>query len=281
MLLGERPQVAMEFRRRNDVSPLALNRLDENGGHLVGSHQPMKQVLLDCRHALDAAVTVGEMLRTLAAVGVAGVRHAGNERPEAAPLGDFARGERERPHRAAVERAEKGDHLLPLRVIAGQFEGRLDRLGPRIGEEDFLGKRAGRDLRQFFGQLELAAIIEVGPRHVQKLRRLPMDGLDDARMAMARRADGDARVKIEEPVAVDVLDDGPFGPRHDQRVHARVRRRRHPFIAGNTLPRDGARQLRPYPGHSEFAIDVEHNAPPKEGLGPPMGMVGYNNCPTR
>ena len=142
-------------------------------------------------------------------------------------------------HRAAVERAEKGDHLLPLRVIAGQFESRLDRFGPRIGEEDLLRELTRRDLRQLFGQLELAAIIEVGPRHVQQVRRLPMDRLDDPRMAMARRADGDARVKVEEPVAVDVLDDGPLGPRHDQRVNACVRRRRHPFIRAQALPRLG------------------------------------------
>ena len=124
------------------------------------------------------------------------------------PLRDLAGRERQRPHGAAVKGAQKGDHLLPLRVIAGQLDRRFHRLGPGIREEDLFGKCAGRDLRQLFRQLELGPIVKIGPRHVEQLRRLAVNGLDDARMAVARRTDRDARVEIEEAIAIDVLDHG-------------------------------------------------------------------------
>ena len=70
VLFGKRLEIAMEFRRRDDVSPFALNGLDENGRHLVGRHEPMEQRVFDRRHALDPAISVGEILRTMPAVGV-------------------------------------------------------------------------------------------------------------------------------------------------------------------------------------------------------------------
>src|SRR5581483_5043957 len=48
---------------------------------------------------------------------------------------------------------------------------------------------------------------------------------NDIGMAMAGRADRDAGVEIEEPVAVDVLDNGSGTAFSDQRIGTRVRRR--------------------------------------------------------
>ena len=47
----------------------------------------------------------------------------------------------------------------------------------------------------------------------------------DVRMRVAGAVDGDAGGAVEKDVAVDVLDDGAFAARHDERIVARVGRR--------------------------------------------------------
>jgi hypothetical protein len=50
------------------------------------------------------------------------------------------------------------------------------------------------------------AVVVVGAAHVDEPRGLLLNRLDHLGVAVARRADGDARVAVEEDVAVHVLD---------------------------------------------------------------------------
>jgi hypothetical protein len=61
---------------------------------------------------------------------------------------------------------------------------------------------------------------------VYQSRGLLLYGADDLRVAVSRRADGDARVTVEERVAVNVLDPDARGVVYDELVGgARVRGR--------------------------------------------------------
>ena len=99
-----------------------------------------------------------------------------------------------------------------------------------------LAPLARRDLGELLRQVDLRRVVEIGPRHVQQLGRLVLDGGDDLRMAVAGRADGDAGGEVEEQVAVDVLDDRPAAALHRQRIDARVRRR-HVLLVGRDQQR--------------------------------------------
>src|SRR5205823_9931967 len=136
---------------------------------------------------------------------VVDVRYQGRK---AAAVYQLGAGQRHGPVSAAVERPEERQRARAAGVPAGQFQPRLQRFGTAIGEEDALGRHAGRDLRQALGQVDLRLVVEVGPRHVDQLARLVLDRPGDLRMAVARRRDGDAGGEIEEEVAVHVLNDG-------------------------------------------------------------------------
>ena len=64
------------------------------------------------------------------------VEDAGQQRPEAGVVLGLRRGQADRAVGPAVEGAQEGDHVWRPRVVAGQLERRLDRLGARVAEED-------------------------------------------------------------------------------------------------------------------------------------------------
>ena len=140
------------------------------------------------------------------------------------------------PERSAVERAEERDDALPLREVARQLDRRLGRLGSGVGEERPHVAVDRRDRRQLFREPHLRLVVEVRPRHVDELLRLIGDRLDDVRMRHAGRVDRDAGGAVEEAIAVDVLDDGPFAAGDDERVVARVGRRHEPGVALDDAP---------------------------------------------
>ena len=108
--------------------------------------------------------------------------------------------------RAAVKSAEERDDVLAAGRIARQLEARLDRLGAGVAEERPHAALNRRDRGELLRQPHLRLVVEVGARHVQELLRLIGDRLDDVRMRMPGRVDGDAGGAVEEDVAVDVLD---------------------------------------------------------------------------
>src|SRR5262249_15818297 len=75
---------------------------------------------------------------------------------------------------------------------------------------------------------------------------------DDARMAVPRRTDGDARGEIEEAITVDVLDHRPLAALDGQRIDPRVRRRGIALVVGDELLALGAGQIRVNPRHGQL-----------------------------
>ena len=151
--------------------------------------------------------------------------HARNQRRETALLLRLGRGQRERAHGASVERAEEGDHVLPLGVIARQLQRALDRFGAGVAVVNAMRPGHRRNLRQARGQRDHALVVKIRARHVDQFGRLLLNGGDHVGMAMAGRSHGDAGGKIEELVAVNVGNDDAASALGDQRIRAGVGRR--------------------------------------------------------
>ena len=105
---------------------------------------------------------------------------------------------------AAVERAVAADHPVALGmadmrlVLARHLDRQLDRLGPRIVEEHGVGEAVGD---QPLGEALLSRDLEQ-VRDVPEFPGLLGHRLDQMRMAMAERGDGDAAREIEKFAAV-------------------------------------------------------------------------------
>ena len=70
-------------------------------------------------------------------------------------------GERERAHRAAVERVREREDRAAGPVRAGELDRRLDRLGARVAEVDAAAVARAGERRQALGELELRRRREV------------------------------------------------------------------------------------------------------------------------
>ncbi len=136
-----------------------------------------------------------------------------------------------------MESALEGDDSRTMRVIAGELDRPLDRLGPGVRQEDagLLGER--RDPRQPLHELEVARLVEVGRGDVDEPIRLLLDRGAHLRMGMPGRADGDAGGEVEEAVAVDIGDDHARPGLRDERVGARQRRAGDGLVAGDDRAR--------------------------------------------
>jgi hypothetical protein len=78
---------------------------------------------------------------------------------------------------------------------------------------------------------------------VQQLGGLALHGLDHRRVAVAGARDRDARVQVEEYVAVDVFDDRARPAARHERIGAGQRRRRDPAVALDARYRLGTGHL--------------------------------------
>ena len=147
-----------------------------------------------------------------------------HQRREAALLLRLRSGQRERPHRPPMERAQKSDHLLPLRVIARQFQSALDGFGPGVSVVNLVRPRHGRDLRKALGQRHHAFVIKVCARHVDQFARLLPNRGHHFRMAVPSGSHRNPRRKIEELVAIRILDHNAAAALGNQRIRACVGR---------------------------------------------------------
>ena len=107
-----------------------------------------EQVLLDGGDAAPVALGLIGAELTAVAVGIGNVVHVGQQGPEPGVLPGLARGQRHRPGAPAVEGAAERDDRGAAGGVAGQLDRALGGLGARIGEEDPLGRRAGREQGQ-------------------------------------------------------------------------------------------------------------------------------------
>ncbi len=113
-------------------------------------------------------------------------------------------GRRQRPQRAAVERAFEGDEAIALgmslggMIAARDLDRAFHRFGAGITEEHEIGKAL---LAQPRGELVAVRALEQ-VRHVPELGRLLLQRCDQMRMAMAERVDRDAGGEIEIALAI-------------------------------------------------------------------------------
>ncbi len=175
-------------------------------------------------------------------VGIAHVRHAGNQWREAAALLRLRRCQRQRAHSASMERAVERNDVLPLGVIARQLQRSFNGFSSGVAVVNLVRPFHGRDLRKTLAQGDHALVIEVGAGHVNQFGSLLLDGGDNFGMAMAGRGDGDAGGEVEKLVAVDVF--------HDD---SRVRAWRPWDTSGCRTAKCSARQLRECDGRLDQA----------------------------
>jgi hypothetical protein len=171
---------------------------------------------------------------------MADLRH---QRRKTLSLQHLAACKTQRAHRAAVKGPKKGDHLRTARVVAGQFERRFHRFGAAVREKNPFASRARSELSQFFGQIALRSVVEIGARHVQQPLGLLLDRGDDPGMAMACRTNGDAGGKVEKAIAVDIFNHGPISTGNRQRVGPCIRRGRVRFVVFDQFAGGGTGQL--------------------------------------
>ena len=91
---------------RDDVAALALDRLDDDRRDLVGRRELVEQHLVEPAQVLDPAVR--------------SVEDARQQRAEAGVVLGLRRGQRDRAIGPAVERAEEGHDVRPLRSRSGR-----------------------------------------------------------------------------------------------------------------------------------------------------------------
>ena len=195
----------------DDVAALALDRLDDDRRDLVGGHQLVEQDLVEPAQVLDPAERR--------------VVDAGQQRAEAGVVLGLRRGQRYRPVRPAVERAEEGDDVRPLRGVPGQLDRRLDDLGAGVAQVGPDASLDRGDPAELAADLRVDRQVEVRRGEVDQLRGLLLDRRHDLRVGVARRVDRDARREVEEQVAVDVLDRQTLpADRHDRVGAGQARR---------------------------------------------------------
>ena len=186
---------------RDDHPGLALQRLDDHGGGGVVD-----------RCGQGVRVAVGDE------------RDVARQRLERLAVGGL-RGERQRPHGAAVERTLHRHQPGPAGA-AGQLQGSLVGLGAGVGEEHPpVGvDKAQQPLRQLH---LLRAGEEV--RDVPEGAQLRGHRLDQGRVGVAEGVDGDAAEEVDVLPTVLVPDVGTLAahqrqPRRAEGVHQRARR---------------------------------------------------------
>ncbi len=187
-----------ELGRGRHEPALAELRLEDDRGNLGGRH-------LGREHALDAVegLSCGDaavLVRELRPVDLRG------ERPHAGLVRVHLRRHRHGEHRAAVEPRLEGHDGLAPRGEARDLDGVLDGLGARVEERGPGGAAQGREVPEPLGELDVHAVGDDREVRVDEARRLLLNRLDHAWVAVADVAHADAAREVDERVAVHVGD---------------------------------------------------------------------------
>ena len=105
-----------------------------------------------------------------------------------------------------MKAVEEGYELLAPCRIHGELQSGLDGFRATTGE--VCARRAidGNYLVEFAREFRHVLVVIIRAADVNQLRGLFLNGADDFRVTVTGGADGDARVAVEERVAVNVLD---------------------------------------------------------------------------
>ncbi len=152
----------------HDVAALALHRLDDDGGHVVGGHDLVEEDLVEPGQVRGVAVrcvvdAVHEGSQTGVVLGLRG-------------------GQGDRAHGASVEAPEERDHGMTTAGHPRQLERGFDDLGAAVAEVHALAAPDGHGLGDGFAHLRVDRRVEVRGAVVDELVGLLLDGSDDGRV---------------------------------------------------------------------------------------------------
>ena len=148
------------------------------------------------------------------------------QRAKSLALHGLRSSERKRAKRASVKAAIKGDDLVAARMVSRQLDGRFDGFRAGISKINFLRLFAGSHGGEPLGKFHHVREIEIRAGNMDQLGGLLLNRFDNARVAMPRGDDGDARGKIQKHVSVHVLDHraaARSSPPADNRAYRRAK----------------------------------------------------------
>ena len=131
-------------------------------------------------------------------------------------VGGGAAGHRKGAQGPAVKGAAARDDRLPSARVAGKLQRRLDRLRPRIAEEEHIQASRG-DREEFLrcGDRRLAVVDTAG---VYEASQLLPDGVEHPRVVVPHVQDGKSRGEVEKAPSVLGDDCGPLAAGYGNRV---------------------------------------------------------------
>jgi hypothetical protein len=230
---GERGQ---EPRRRYDEAALALDRLDDQAGEVLGADLLVEHVDRAGRGLL-AGQPVTQRVRHRRAVDLAG------ERAEAVLVRHVLRGHRHRQVGAAVVRVVEDRHRVASGGHARDLHGVLDGLGARVEQGALLRVVAGGELGERGAHVHVAVVRRDHEAGVGERLDLRGDVPDHRRCRVADRGHGDAGPEVDQRVPVHVDEDAAPGRDHEHRQHRADAVRDVRLLAVQALQRAGARDL--------------------------------------
>jgi len=162
VLVTDVPQAWKKALRRDDVPPLPLDGLHDNGGDLLWRQGLGEHRVFEVVDDGVAAVPIAWARQDgPVGIGVRDVRDAAHAWEEAGPLHRFAGGERQRAHGAPMERAVEADETRPAGVVARQLDCGFDRFSARVGHEAHGRFLERGDRVQLLGQLHPERVVKV------------------------------------------------------------------------------------------------------------------------
>src|ERR1700675_3573816 len=230
VLVADPAQALQEAVLRDDIAALALDRLDDDRGDLIGRGELVEQDLVEPAQVVDAPIRRMEDAR--------------QEGSEASVVLGLRGRERNRPVGAPMERAEERDHVRPLRGESSQLDRGLDNFRPGIAEIHAFAPGYWRNSGKLSAYFWVNRLIEVRGAEMDQLGGLLADRRDDLRMGVTGRGDRDPGGEVEEQVAVDVLDRQAVPPDRNDRIGARETWRRPGLIEFDVGPCFRTGQLR-------------------------------------
>ena len=214
MAVADLPELAQILRGRVDEAALALDRLDQDRGHLLGVHVMLEEILFKVGlSAIDPAPGVGLAPGAAVAIGVFGPEDArGVDRAQAPLVGHDLAGQGHGQKGPAVEPVLKGDDTAPPGMVAGDLDRVLHGLGSGVGKHGLFGSPAGDQPVQFFGQLDIGPVHHHVETGVKIFIRLGFDRLHHLPVAVPHVEDPDSPGEIDKFTPVHIRDQSPFGP---------------------------------------------------------------------
>ena len=209
-------QCGQEALGGDDEPALALDRLDDDRGQVRRA-----DLLVDHRdRPARGQLTVGGQF--LAELGVAervgqrGPVDLGCEGAETVLVGHRLGGQRHREVGTPVVGVVERHHRLFAGVTAGDLDGVLDGFGAGVEQRGAFLIAPRCEPVEGFGDRDVPLVGRDHETGVGEVRGLVADGRDDPGGGVTDRGDRDSGAEVDEPVAVDVLDDATERPR---RVH--------------------------------------------------------------